>query len=287
MSQREQPDRECKRKKQVVVLNRGNSAVSVESSAAVSVVHSPFSGSSSSSVERSSVTSVPPSSLPCGNSTADTIVLGDSARGCNILGDLTDSDTTLVYPTMSEEERDSDHGTAGGSASSCNPEMRSLFREFFSEFSRSGLMSDRPRESSTDADLTRHLNALAPHKDGVDISKYIRKLEADLRDIGCPRRRWKSILLQKLQSKSASSIVAGLDRDTTDYDQVKEILIEALGSSLTSLGVKLTTDFASSTRSMNPLETYVHLKSLMQGRRNRSGCSGFGRTTFCDEQITA
>ncbi len=42
MSQREQPDRGCKRKKQVVVLNRGNSAVSVESSAAVTVVHSPL-----------------------------------------------------------------------------------------------------------------------------------------------------------------------------------------------------------------------------------------------------
>ncbi len=120
-------------------------------------------------------------------------------------------------------------------------------------------MSDR--ESSIDADLTRQLNDLAPHKDGVDISKYICKLEADLSDIGCPRRHWKSILLQKLQC--VLYIVAGLDRDTTDYDQVKEILIEALGSSLTSLGVKLTTDFATSTRSMNPLETYAHLKSLM------------------------
>ncbi len=130
MSQREQPDRVCKRKKQVVVLNRGNSALSVESSSVVSVVHSPFSSSHSYSVERSSVTSVLSSSLSCYSSLAS---------GYNILGDLVDSDTTLVYPSMSEDDRDPEHRSAGGSASSINPEMRSLFREFFSEFSRSGL----------------------------------------------------------------------------------------------------------------------------------------------------
>ena len=166
---------------------------------------------------------------------------------------------------MCDDERNAERGSAGSSTnpSAFNPEMRSLFREFFSEFSRSGLVMDRPRDSSIDAGLTRQINALAPHKDGDDISKYIRKLEADLRDIGCPRRRWKTILLQKLQSKTASCIVDGLDCDGTDYDQLKDILMEALGSSLTSLGIKLTSDFAGSTRSMNPLETYVHLKSIM------------------------
>ncbi len=40
-------------------------------------------------------------------------------------------------------------------------------------------------------------------------------------------------------------------------------MLDALGSSLTSIGAKLTTEFANATRSMSPLETYVHLKSLM------------------------
>ncbi len=95
------------------------------------------------------------------------------------------------------------------------------------------------------------------------MAKYVRKLEADLRDLGCPMRHWKSVLLQKLQSKTASSTVAGIDRDEIDYEQLKEILLDALGSSLTSIGAKLTTEFANATRSMSPLETYVHLKSLM------------------------
>ncbi len=36
------------------------------------------------------------------------------------------------------------------------------------------------------AEMDRQVNNLPPHKDGVDIEKYIRKLEADLRDIGEP-----------------------------------------------------------------------------------------------------
>ncbi len=142
-------------------------------------------------------------------------------------------------------------------------DMKSMFREFFSEFSRSGILPDRSHESTVDADMSRQISALAPHNDGVDISKFICKLEADLADLGCPRRRWKTILLQKLQSKSAFAIVAGLARDETDYSQLKDILIEGLGSSLTGLGIKLTSGFSVTTRSMNPLEKYVHLKSLM------------------------
>ncbi len=48
------------------------------------------------------------------------------------------------------------------------------------------------------AEMNRQINNLAPHKDGADIAKYIRKLEADLRDIGVPAARFKSVLYQKL-----------------------------------------------------------------------------------------
>ncbi len=128
-------------------------------------------------------------------------------------------------------------------SSSLNPEVRTLFRKYFSEFSRSGLVSSRDRDTPNDSEMSRQINALAPHTDGVDISKYIYKLEADLNDFGCPRRCWKTILLQKLQSKAATSLVSGLDRHSTNYEQLKEILMEGLGSSLTSLGAKLTNRF--------------------------------------------
>ncbi len=117
--------------------------------------------------------------------------------------------------------------------------MHTLLRGLVTEFRSAVAMPVRSRDSIQDIELTRQINSLAPHKDGVDIAKYMHKLEADLRDLGCPRRRWKIVLLQKLQSKTASSIVAGLDRDDTNYDQLKDILMDVLGSSLTSLGSKL------------------------------------------------
>ncbi len=66
-------------------------------------------------------------------------------------------------------------------------------------------------------ELNRQINNLAPHKDGADIAKYIRKLEADLEDLGCPSTRFNSVLFQKKQSKTGSSIVASLDRTSTTY----------------------------------------------------------------------
>ncbi len=61
---------------------------------------------------------------------------------------------------------------------------------------------------SPNAELNRQITALALHKDGIDITKYIRKLEADLSDLGCPRTRFKTILLQKLQSKAGTSLAS-------------------------------------------------------------------------------
>ncbi len=44
---------------------------------------------------------------------------------------------------------------------------------------------------------------------------------------------------------------------------MKELLIEGLGSSKTTLGVKLIAEFSNTVRSMNSLESYVHLKGLI------------------------
>ncbi len=233
MSQREQPERRCKSKTQSQGLSVLEFAKAV----------------------------VPPAS----RSDSSSVVV--SLEGCRDLVSesdrtLTESDNTVPYPMMSDDERDLESGR-GTHSSGLSEGMQSLLRGLVSEFTRAVAAPDRSRDSMQEIELSRQINSLAPHKDGVDMAKYVRKLEADLRDLGCPMRRWKSVLLQKLQSKTASSIVAGIDRDETDYEQLKEILLDALGSSLTSIGAKLTTEFANATRSMSPLETYVHLKSLM------------------------
>ncbi len=71
------------------------------------------------------------------------------------------------------------------------------------------------------ADRNRLINNLPPHKDGADIAKYLRKLEADLRDIGVPSSHFKSILYQK------PAIVASIDRDTCTYSELKEVFTQA------------------------------------------------------------
>ncbi len=86
----------------------------------------------------------------------------------------------------------------------------------------------------TSAEKNRQVNT---HKDGADIAKYNRKLEADLCDIGVPPSHYKSILYQKLHSKSASATVASIDRDSCMHAELKETLRDALGSSRTSLGI--------------------------------------------------
>ncbi len=140
--------------------------------------------------------------------------------------------------------------------------MRTFVRSF-TEAMRNMGPSGGASGVSVGGDLTRQIAALAPHKDGTDIMKFIKKLEADLADLGCPRARYKTVLLQKLQSKTSIACVASIDRENTSYAELKELLIEGLGSSKTALGIKLIEDFSSATKSMNSLESYAYLKGLV------------------------
>ncbi len=85
--------------------------------------------------------------------------------------------------------------------------------------------------ASKDAELNRQINAMAPHKEGVDIAKYIKKLEDDLTDIECPRARFKTVLIQKLQSETAADYIASINRSDFTYSELKTALISSLGSS--------------------------------------------------------
>ncbi len=116
--------------------------------------------------------------------------------------------------------------------------------------------------SSAEVELNRKINAMAPHKEGTDIAKYIKKLEDDLTDINCPRARFKTVLLQKLQSETAADYIASINRSDFTYSELKTALISTLGSSKLSLGVKLA-DFVSDNRSADSLKAYSKIKSLV------------------------
>ncbi len=77
-----------------------------------------------------------------------------------------------------------------------------------------------PPPAASRSDQTRKVQGLAHHNDGLDVAKYIRKLEADLTDIGVLTREFKTILYQKLSSKTASQIVASIDRDECSYEEL-------------------------------------------------------------------
>ncbi len=120
----------------------------------------------------------------------------------------------------SDNEEDEDNGVLS------NSEMRRMFKVFMSH-----TMSTADTTTMA-GDQTRKVQGLAHHRDGVDIAKYIAKLEADLKDIGVCQRDFKAILFQKLSSKSMSQIVATIDRDDCTYDELKQTLIDSLGSNL-------------------------------------------------------
>ncbi len=151
----------------------------------------------------------------------------------------------------SDNEEDEDNGVLS------NSEMRRIIKVFMRH-----TMSTADTTTMA-GDQTRKVQGLAHHRDGVDIAKYIAKLEADLKDIGVCQRDFKAILFQKLSSKSTSQIVATFDRDDCTYDELKQTLIDSLGSGRTCLGNKLISNFLADTKHMDPLQTYVHLKGLM------------------------
>ncbi len=258
MSKRERLDRKCKSGSQPRDTV-GGSAVSSSPSSLISGISYSTPLLASSVYSGSTPAPSPPWSVGQGStfssSTLDRIAL------CESDNTVVNTDTTVEYPRMSDDES-AGVAVTGALAVELSPVVEAVIERLVSKINTAGPSHDRYGSDRYEEGLTRQINALAPHKDGFDISKYIRKLEADLRDIGCPTVRWKAVLFQKLQSKSASAIASTVDRDRTTYDELKALLIRSLGVSLTSLGSKLTTEFASTTRSMTPLESYVHLKNL-------------------------
>ena len=78
MSQREQPDRVCKRKKQGQVLSRGNSSSSVERSSDTSVLPSPLSSS-----DLAAVSSIPSESSSIAGDISDITIVSPEGERSN------------------------------------------------------------------------------------------------------------------------------------------------------------------------------------------------------------
>ncbi len=255
MSQREQPGRVCKRGRQ----NLGSSGESLcsetygqSSSGASSVASgrslSLFSGSGVGEVER--VSPVRELDLESGSGP----VSGDTPAS-TIMGDEENPDIPNEVESIT---------------SVIDSRLKSSFSEFFNGLASSGLLSgshssgsSRGSSDSIDADMSREISQLAAHKDGVDIAKFVATLESNLAIMGCPRRRWKRVLLQKLHSESAMEALSTLNKEDATYDQIKERLFESLGSNLVALGVQYREEFSALPSSSTPSEKFKFLSRIV------------------------
>ena len=249
MGQREQPDRVCKRRRQISVSsgesvcsetsNRSSSASSVASGNTASL----FSGPSVGEVERVS----PVRELDF-----------ESCRG-------SDSGDTPVSSVMGDEENPDIPSGMESITSMIDSRLKSSFSDFFNGLASSGLLSESRSSvsvDSIDADMSREIGQLAAHKDGMDIAKFVDTLESNLAIMGCPRRRWKRVLLQKLHSESAIEALSTLNKEVATYDEIKERLYESLGSNLVALGVQYREEFSALPSSMTPSEKFQFLNRV-------------------------
>ncbi len=104
--------------------------------------------------------------------------------------------------------------------------------------------------ASGGVDKNRLVEKLAPYSPNTDIAAWIKKLEDDLDEIGIASNQYKAILTRKITSGRALCIVSSIERSECTYAELKRKLIDGLGSDLTTLGIKLISEFQSTVRSV-------------------------------------
>lgn len=71
-------------------------------------------------------------------------------------------------------------------------------------------------------------------KEGGDLSKYVRGLEAELAELKLPKQHWKTVLLSKLPPKVKDTVVEAIEAGAT-YAELKGSLLKRVGRSLREL----------------------------------------------------
>ncbi len=147
----------------------------------------------------------------------------------------------------------------GGSGDPSANEFMRMFQSMMA-----GLMkASDSRGSDTLLDKGKMVDSIPNHKDGTEISKFIRGMEADLRDIGVSRAQYKIILLSKLTPKVREHVVDLVDEEGCTYDSLKRKLLEKVGLSRRDLEIKLFNDLEEDTKSMDRVARYKHVKALV------------------------
>ncbi len=120
------------------------------------------------------------------------------------------------------------------------------------------------KKTSTTSEYTaKEIQAIASYRDSDEIHHYILSLEADLKDLNVPQKRWKRVLIRKLTPKARKTIRGFVSEASCTYDELKIALIKKLGPSRTTVMDKLFGMNDRDLRRMEPAARVQHFREYM------------------------
>ncbi len=164
-----------------------------------------------------------------------------------------------VREETGRNDRDGGESVIDNDEDVSEPTTRELMKLFHGLMT--GFQKVTDRGSDTLMDKGRMVSNIPSYMDGSEISKYIRGLEADLKDIGVSQRQYKRILLSKLSPKAREQVVDLVDSGECTYELLKRKLLEKVGLSKRDLEIKLFCDLEDDTKGMDRLARYKHNKA--------------------------
>jgi len=143
-------------------------------------------------------------------------------------------------PVRCESSGSDNEGEVESDIEECDPSPRELMKLFH------GLLVGLKKESSMSSegvvDTKSMVSNLLSHKDGMELSKYIRRVEVDLKQLGVSKKLYKTVLLAKLSAKVKDQVVDLVESSDCSYSQLKSASVETVWFSVRDLKIKLFCD---------------------------------------------
>ncbi len=144
-------------------------------------------------------------------------------------------------------------------------------------------MKDQSMSKLTDS-TNGEIQFIVAYRDTDEIHHYIMGLEADLKDLRIPEKRWKRILLRKLTPKARKAVRGFVSEFDCSYSELKSALIKKLGLSRSAVTDKL---FGTSERELKQMDhvcRYQHLRDHME--RLVLSCKSVNETCCCSWSVS-
>ncbi len=118
--------------------------------------------------------------------------------------------------------------------------------------------------SKSNENASREIQSLVSYRDSDEIHHYIMGLEADLKDLEVPVKKWKRILLRKLTPKARKAVRGVVSESECSYEQLKRALVKKLGLSRSAVTDKLFGTGERELRAMDHVSRFQTLRDNME-----------------------